>query len=124
MQIVLQFVYVAYFDFQWFPRAPDLAHNRCHAVYFSDPSIDVGLVLVDIVFDQGDLLDDFTGILRHDLYFPHEVALLFHVQLLQSKDQFVFILEQLFGSVCQIARDFDKLRQHIINYMHSYQYLK
>lgn len=93
LEIVLKFVNIGGFNFQWFSSASDFADNGGHAINFSDPLVDVGLVPIDIVFNESDIFDDFSGVFGHDLYFPHEIALLLHVQLLQSKHQFVFVLK-------------------------------
>lgn len=55
----------------------------------------MGLVLVDIVLNDGDIIDDLLGILRHDLDLTHELTLLLHVHLLQLQNQLVLVICQL-----------------------------
>lgn len=93
LEIVLKFVNIRGFNFQWLSSASDFGHDRGHAINFSDPLVDVGLVPIDIVFDERDIFDNFSGIFGHNLYFPDQIALLLHMELLQSKHQLVLVLK-------------------------------
>lgn len=72
-----------------------LGYDAGHLIDFLYPMIDVGLIFVDIVLNNRDIIYDFLGILRHDLDLSYELTLLFHVHLLQLQNQFILVISQL-----------------------------